>query len=328
MSIRATFVALTLISSMLMSAAAGEPAGAEAAKPANGAPVTGGSVIGRLVLPSWYDQPFELEGKSVRVTTQQIIPRPPTPPNNSKLSAEERKAWLEEWRNSEAGKAHQATIEKMLAERRDLKMPLAKDGSFRFDGLPPAIYAVTFSARVGEKGKETVFSVNRPFIVSAHDLGKPPHDMNEVQIGVALPLNVGDEAPDFDLPTLDGKSVKLADLRGKYVLLDFWATWCGPCVAETPNLKDVYATFGEDPRFTMIAISHDGSAGAARAYAEEHELGWIQVWQEGEARSRLSSRYGVQGIPSYFLIGPDGRIAAKGMRGKAIKTTIAAALNQ
>ncbi len=77
-------------------------------------------------------------------------------------------------------------------------------------------------------------------------------------------LGIGDQAPDFEIRTLSGETVRLADYRGKYVLLDFWATWCTPCLKEIPNLKAVYDKFGSSERFAMISLSLDSDAALAK----------------------------------------------------------------
>lgn len=140
------------------------------------------------------------------------------------------------------------------------------------------------------------------------------------------PLKPGDVAPDFVTTTVDGRTLKLADFRGKYVLLDFWATWCRPCVAETPNLKAVYDTFGKDDRFMMVSLSLDADPSKAKKFMQNHDIGWPQV-VVSRSDDKWMQKYGYgRGIPMIFLIGPDGRLLATDLRGAKIKEVVAAAL--
>jgi thiol-disulfide isomerase/thioredoxin len=96
--------------------------------------------------------------------------------------------------------------------------------------------------------------------------GDGPVDLGNVPLVLQKVLNVGDAAPDFQTVTLDGKPLRLADYRGKTVLLDFWATWCGPCRGETPHLKRVREAFRGDDRLAIIGLSLDDEAAAPREY--------------------------------------------------------------
>jgi peroxiredoxin len=137
---------------------------------------------------------------------------------------------------------------------------------------------------------------------------------------------VGDLAPEVKAQTLNGKPIRLADFRGKYVLLEFWATWCGPCIGETPSFEKTWKAFGDHPPFVLLAVSLDNSSDAARRYVEEHDLGWTQAWLGKDAGWAAVRSFGRHGIPSVFLIGPDGRIVAANLRGDRIINAVRDAL--
>ena len=137
---------------------------------------------------------------------------------------------------------------------------------------------------------------------------------------------VGQEAPPFEITTTEGKTVKLADYRGKYVLLDFWATWCGPCTGETPNLKAVFEQYGKRDDFVMMGLSLDQDKEKPIAYAKEKGTGWIDGFLGDWEKDEVTKKYGVRGIPSIWLIGPDGKVVAKGLRGEGILEAVKSVL--
>lgn len=121
-------------------------------------------------------------------------------------------------------------------------------------------------------------------------------------------------APDFEATTLAGNPFKLAELRGKVVLLDFWAKWCAPCVAELPNIRKLHDRYAESG-LVVVGISFDRSADEARAYVTDNHMEWIQVFAEKADKSPLADLYGVSAIPATYLIGPDGKVVARDLRG-------------
>ncbi|MBI3812982.1 MAG: TlpA family protein disulfide reductase [Nitrospinae bacterium] len=113
-------------------------------------------------------------------------------------------------------------------------------------------------------------------------------------------------APDFTLMTLDSKKVALKDLKGKYVFLNFWATWCGPCKEEMPSMERLYQRLKSKKNFTMLAVSIDkGGSKAVKRFMEEHKFTFTVLLDED---SGAAAEYGVMGIPSTYLIDPQGFI--------------------
>jgi peroxiredoxin len=136
-------------------------------------------------------------------------------------------------------------------------------------------------------------------------------------------VGIGVPAPLFTQQTPDGKSIALADFKGKYVLIDFWASWCVPCRAENPDVVKAYNTY-KDKGFTVLGVSLDGEKSRKAwtdAIAKDH-LTWTQVsdlkdWENGAAIS-----YGVRAIPANFLVDPKGVIVAKNLHGAELGATL------
>ncbi|MGN7822935.1 redoxin domain-containing protein [Chitinophaga sp. 22536] len=170
----------------------------------------------------------------------------------------------------------------------------------RYDVVKPLFDGLSFKIKNTKEGKKVAANLDK---MRATAIGQP--------------------APDFEVPDAEGKLVKLSSFRGKYVLVDFWASWCGPCRAENPNLVKVYNKF-KDQNFTIVGISLDKSDSKALwlAAVKNDGLPWLQLsdlkfWDSAAAKS-----YGVQAIPQNFLIGPDGIIVGKTLSGKALDETL------
>jgi thiol-disulfide isomerase/thioredoxin len=133
-------------------------------------------------------------------------------------------------------------------------------------------------------------------------------------------------APPIEATTLDGKRLKLGDFQGRYVLLDFWATWCGPCIGEIPNLQAVHDAFGKDERFAILSVSVDEKIDTPKIFQEKRRLPWSQAFLSGGMHGPTPGTFGIRAIPAFVLVGPDGKIIARGMRGEDIKKEVAKAL--
>jgi peroxiredoxin len=131
------------------------------------------------------------------------------------------------------------------------------------------------------------------------------------------------EAPDFTLPDVEGRPVRLRELRGKLVFLNFWATWCPPCRLEMPSMERLYQTFKET-EFAMLAVSIDRQGvEAVKPFVEELQLTFPALLDQ---KSEVARQYGLRGLPSTYLIDPEGRLIGAAVGGRDWHSTEAKAL--
>lgn len=134
-------------------------------------------------------------------------------------------------------------------------------------------------------------------------------------------LKVGQTAPDFTLPDQSGKSVSLSSFKGKYVLVDFWASWCQPCRRENPNVVAAYNKF-KGKNFTIVGVSLDKSKEAWDKAVEADGLTWTHVSDLQFWDSKVVPLYGISSIPTNMLLDPQGKVVAIGLRGPALESKL------
>ena len=138
---------------------------------------------------------------------------------------------------------------------------------------------------------------------------------------------VGKTFPDFQEKDLDGKALSIGNYKGKVVLVDFWATWCGPCIAELPHVLETYKKHHASG-FEIIGISLDSDREKLTSFIKEKEMTWAQYFDGQGWQNKLAQAYGVNGIPATYLLDGAGKIIARDLRGEELDQAVAKALGK
>lgn len=162
----------------------------------------------------------------------------------------------------------------------------------------------------GKQAEEMITSIKKKIETDAR--------VAEIQKGLA----VGKPFPDFNEKDLNGNPLSVSQFKGKVVLVDFWATWCGPCIAELPNVLQTYEKYNKQG-FEIIGISLDRTEDKLTSFVRKRKMTWPHYFDGDAWQSKLVAKYGIQGIPATFLIDQEGNIAAKNLRGPALEEEVA-----
>lgn len=157
-------------------------------------------------------------------------------------------------------------------------------------------------------------NISRLLLIVASMLGLVVSAAFAAKSSKSAPPKVG-EVVELKFHPVKGANVNLADMKGKVVLIDFWATWCGPCVAELPNVIAAYNKLHEKG-FEIIGISLDSDKGTLTKFIKERNMAWPQYFDGKGWDNEISTRFGVSSIPAMWLVGKDGKLVSTNVRGQ------------
>ena len=267
----------------------------------------GGTMVkGRVVLAG-----EGAEGIDLRQSLNVMVRLEPgiEPPESSRSAGfDVQDGWDERWMSTPEGRDFLETLHHHF-------VTIDEDGRFLINGVPDGDYELAIRPYEPPEGGCLVSLVGSEvvrFSVSEEQAGRPALDLGAIEVEVARGPRVGEPAPGLAFETIDGEAMTLGDFEGRLVLLDFWATWCGPCVEGLPALRRLHDEYGADGRLEILGLSLDEDPGAVRRFVEGRDLPWIQGVLGGPEGADVLKGFGVGSVPTYVLVGPDGTLLHRG----------------
>jgi thiol-disulfide isomerase/thioredoxin len=284
----------------------------------------GRPVVGQVVLPemsaSAADAGLVYRASSTATLNRVVnLPDVPMPAEVLASNDDAQQAWLDAFFKSEEGQKSQENRMRLYSEQAKFYcVVLDPSGRFRVEHVLPGEYTLRIPIerqlqgdQIGITTQELVGTAQARVVVPEQD---QPYVAEPIVVPTLTPVaekssKVGDALPDFSFTTLAGTPISLADMKGKYVVLHFWATWCGPCMAQMPEVSKMHETLKNDADVVVISLSFDQDHEKWTAAVNEQNMVWPQVLI-GQQDQALTRDLVVQGIPRVVLVGPDGKVIA------------------
>jgi protocatechuate 3,4-dioxygenase beta subunit/peroxiredoxin len=293
---------------------------------------TGRPVVGKVAIPPEIADRVNWQYSNTGLRSNVKIAGPKLPDNYADMDDAARRKWHEDWNKSPEGQA----FRKAQEEARHFAVVIKGDGSFRVDDVPAGAY--TFYINLMDPPKDTAKGWSNELLAMGQmEIAVPdmpggrsddPLDVGTLALKRVVKLNAGDPAPALEAKTLDGKPIKLADFKGRFVLIDFWTAAYAGSPDFIPQMKATFDAHGKNPNFVMLSLSLDDRPELAKKVVENKGLGWTHAYLGPWDKTDVPRQWGVQGFPANFLIGPDGKIVAKSIPLDRLKDQVGRAITK
>ena len=255
-----------------------------------------------------------------------VRPDPPRPSDYDQMTKRQQQDWYKQWRKTPEAQAYYDAIWHNR-DQRHYTFRIAVDGTFRIEDVIPGKYDfnVWLEERLGSGRPEEIGGYSGTVEVPPMDeaYSDDPLDIGDLVLAMNTLLHVGDIAPLFEAKTLDGKDTRLADYRGRFVLLSFWSLVYHP---ELDRLKDLYQDYGTTGKLQIIGLGGSDTLDEVKKFVAEHDIEWPQVYFGQAWNQGIAQQYGLSGLPYILLIDPEGKIVATWLREEKLTDTVREAL--
>jgi protocatechuate 3,4-dioxygenase beta subunit/thiol-disulfide isomerase/thioredoxin len=226
------------------------------------------------------------------------------PPAIASQGFDWRKGWTDAWKSSAEGEAYLATLHHYFVK-------LAPNGSFRVGGLLPGEYELALKVYQPPDEGCLVYPLGTAVVRFRIEPGNDRVDLGEVFLEAMQAPKLGEQAPIIQFKELDGTLVNTGAFRGQYVLLDFWATWCGPCVRSLVEVDQLRTQYQKQTDLVVVGLNLDSDQEKAREFVRRRKLAWRHGFLGDWAQTDIPKRFAVSALPAYALIGPEGKLLAQ-----------------
>jgi len=286
---------------------------------------TGRPVVGRVVPVGADPQDLDWHRDVQQMSTLLRAPASGSPPTiTPEMTEEQQQEAYREYNQRQSAYWRTPEGRKLQSEQRTYVLLFETNGTFRVENVEPGEYSLYFHITNPERGLNYYETIGSQSVQVTVPEGKSdePYNVGEHKVQIRGMMRLGRRAPRFEAKAFDGKTVKLDDFQGKYVLLDFWASWTGARSLDVRMLKEVNETYGKDPRFALVGLNFDPERKDAERMIQQNALKWLQCYMGNWGGTELPGSFGVQGLPEALLIDPEGKIVARNLRGSNIRNTV------